>query len=262
MLLTKLKTATAVVMVTAVLTLSAAGGFYKAAAGDKPQAETSRPATRPAADVQQATTPADTQLPQSFTEPVSSEAGKNELPTTPMPRQALVRLEKRMLSMETLDLVYEPFTRWTQGRYVTAYQQVEIRKTRRYPAEIVHVYDMKGKRIDAKQLPKLVKKEIVALFSSDERAADPLNLRLFKEGTLLFVLSSAAPPPAPPSLAPAVAYPPDAPISPPPPAPAAIPYAPTIRLAPVGERVPAGSPVPPPAPSQPKAPPTVSPGQR
>src|SRR6185437_4974310 len=39
MVLTKLKTATAVVVMTA-LALSAAGGFYKAAAGDAPQAET------------------------------------------------------------------------------------------------------------------------------------------------------------------------------------------------------------------------------
>jgi hypothetical protein len=111
---------------------------------------------------------------------------------------------------------------------------------------------MKGKRIDAKQLPQLVKKETVALFSSDERAADPLNLQLFKEGTLLFVLSSVVP--GPPISA--VAYPPDAPSPPPPTAP--IPY----TQLPAGERAPANRPVPPPQAKQPKAVPSpVTPGQ-
>ena len=177
-----------------------------------------------------------------------------------MPRQALVRLEKGLLLVQTLDLIYEPITTVAQGRPITAYQNVEIRKTRRFPANTFKVYDMTGKPLDVKQLPKLLKKEIVALFSSDERAADPLTLRLFKEGTLLFVLSSAAPPPAPPlSHAPAVAYPPDAPIPPPAPATAPIPYAPTIRLAPVGEPVPSGRP---PVPAPKAAPSTVTPGQR
>ncbi len=96
------------------------------------------------------------------------------------------------MSLRTLEVISEPITVMTQGKRITVYQMVEALKTRRYLLEMVQVYDMRGRRIDAKQLPKLLKKEIIALVSDSERAADPLNLRLFKEDTLLFITPPAA----------------------------------------------------------------------
>ncbi|HEY7309652.1 MAG TPA: sigma-70 family RNA polymerase sigma factor [Gemmataceae bacterium] len=221
-----------------------------------PTVRAPQPSQPAAADVPKATPPVETKSPHAgLPEAAAREEphAKNELPDGPMPRQVLVRLEKGQLSVETPDVGYEPITVMPEGKNysVTSYQAVYVRRTRHYRPDMLKVYDMKGKRIDAKQLPKLLKKETVALFASTEQAADPLNLRLFKEGTLLFVLPSGPTPPAPavaippPGAAilpapPTVEAEPSTPI--PPPAPASpAPYAPPIRLAP-REPAPASSP--------------------
>jgi RNA polymerase sigma factor (sigma-70 family) len=188
MLVTKLKTATAV-LAAAILVLSAAGGVYKAIAGDAPTEK--QPATPPAAlDVPQAKTQAKASEQDAFKPASSEHHGKYELSTGPMPRQALVSLKNDLLLLRTLEVTYEPITMRSQGKQdqtFTTYQSVELLKTRPCPLDWVKAYDMRGQRIDTEQLPKLLQKEIVALVSDSELAADPLNLRLFKEGTLLFI---------------------------------------------------------------------------
>jgi RNA polymerase sigma factor (sigma-70 family) len=119
------------------------------------------------------------------------------LPSGPLPRQALVSLDKKELVVRTLVVFYEPVTVNFQGKPRTSYQQNEVVKTNHYSTEMIEVYDVQGKSIAKKRLAELLKKETLALVSTDPRAADPLNLRLFKEGTLLFVLPSATPPPPP-----------------------------------------------------------------
>jgi RNA polymerase sigma factor (sigma-70 family) len=86
-------------------------------------------------------------------------------------------------------------------------------KTMHYDTEMVKVYDVKGKRISTKNLPELLKKETVALAATDVQAAHPLNLRLFKEGTLLFILPPSLVQPPPPFVVPPT--PVEAPITPP-----------------------------------------------
>jgi RNA polymerase sigma factor (sigma-70 family) len=104
--------------------------------------------------------------------------GRNPLPTSAMPQQALVSLERGLLTVRTSYATYEPYQR-------TVHEVI-----RHYDTGMVKIYDMSGKSVNKKQLPELLKKERVALVSSDAHASDPLNLRLFKEGTLLFVLPS------------------------------------------------------------------------
>jgi hypothetical protein len=50
----------------------------------------------------------------------------------------------------------------------------------------VQVLDTKGKEVDKKQLPKLLKEEALAVATFGE--VDPLHLRILKEGTLIFIL--------------------------------------------------------------------------
>jgi len=133
-------------------------------------------------------------LPDREAEPALAElSGTNALPSGPMPWQALVSLDKGKLAVRTLSVYYEPITVAAGGKTRTSYQKAEILKTMHYDTEMVKVYDVKGKRISTKNLAELLKKETVALAATDAQAAEPLNLRLFKEGTLLFIL--------PPSLA-------------------------------------------------------------
>jgi hypothetical protein len=205
MLLTKLKIATAVLLVLAVVALSTAGAFYQAAASDAPEPKTpgAKPPTapdpllsrRPVDPPLQSTPPDAPSEPEKVVE--ASELTRLALPTGPMPRQALVGLEKEHLLVRTLDVIYEPVSIRNGYEVRTSYQMTEVLKTRRYQLEVVKVYDVHGQRLRDKQLPKLLKKETVALISSTDEAADPLNLRLFKEGTLLFIIPSAIGPQPP-----------------------------------------------------------------
>jgi RNA polymerase sigma factor (sigma-70 family) len=60
-------------------------------------------------------------------------------------------------------------------------------QTQTYELKDVQVFDTKGKLIDNKNLAKLVKVETVAM-ANWSQPLDPLHLRLLKEGTLTFVL--------------------------------------------------------------------------
>jgi hypothetical protein len=205
MLLTKVKTITFLLVALAAVALSTAGALYQATASDEPETKaqptrpaprtdpllTSRPAEAPLATTQP--TPSDPPA-ETEKEPNASESTRPALPTCSMPRQALVGLEKHQLYVRTLDVIYEPITTRNGYEVRTSYQQIEVLKTRRYDLNMVKVYDVHGKRIAEKQLPRLLKKETVALVSADSQAADPLNLRLFKEGTLLFILPGAVGP--------------------------------------------------------------------
>jgi RNA polymerase sigma factor (sigma-70 family) len=118
---------------------------------------------------------------------------ENRLPSSPMPRQALVRLDKGRFVVRTLDVVYEPNTVHFEGKDHTSYQKAETVRTMRYDADMAKVYDMKGKRVSKSELGDVLQKEIVALVSTDPEAADPVNLRVFKEGVLLFIFPSTPP---------------------------------------------------------------------
>jgi RNA polymerase sigma factor (sigma-70 family) len=179
MLLKKLKVLATVVLLAAVL--GTAGFFYRT----QPAAPAQPPGKVAAAEPAQAVG--------KDTEPSSlAPSAISRLPSGPMPRQALVSLEKGQLVVRTLDVTYEPNAVHFQGKTRTSYQKAETLRTRQIELEMVKAFDVRGKGIDAKELPELLKREIVALISTDSHAADPLNLRLFREGTLLFILPAAS----------------------------------------------------------------------
>jgi hypothetical protein len=57
-----------------------------------------------------------------------------------------------------------------------------------YDLDDVKVLDTKGKEVDKKDLPKLLKEETVAMASLCGQPVDPLHLRVLKDGTLTFIL--------------------------------------------------------------------------
>ncbi len=138
----------------------------------------------------------------------SSASSIRLLSSRPLPHQALVGLEKGQLVVRTLDVMYEPRVVEFEGKTHTGYQKAEILRTMQFDLSMVKVYDVHGKTVPRKDLSGLLQEETVALVSSDAQAADPLNLRLFREGTLLFILPAPSPPrPAPYSAVPAMPAP-------------------------------------------------------
>jgi len=209
MFMTKLRTVTMVLLISALV--GGAGLFCGTQAAEQgkeaPTASGPETATEPALADREA-------------EPAPAElSGKNLLSSGPMPWQALVSLEKGTLAVRTLSVHYEPITVQAGGKTATSFQKAEILRTMHYDTEMVKVYDVKGKSISTKNLPELLKKEIVALASADAHAADPLNLRLFKEGTLLFILPLSLAQATPPLFEAPIAPPPAAIPAPPAPAP-------------------------------------------
>jgi len=157
--------------------------------------------TQAAEPVQEAAGATDAQVGREV-EPLEREAksewlehgGRGLLSSNPMPQQAMVSMEKGRILVRTLDFLYTPTTVSFEGQPRTSYRKDEIMRTQRYDNEIVKVYDVKGKSVHKKELSRLLKKERLALISRDSSAVDPLNLRLFKEDTLLFVLPAELPP--------------------------------------------------------------------
>jgi hypothetical protein len=162
--------------------------------------------------------------PGGWSAPHSSRTGpKGQLPAGPAPVQVLASLGRD--------------GRLTVWHRETTYQVKQVHKThsgaapppppvkvtvavttvvpKHHDPKDVKVFDTRGKAIDPKKLPELLKKETPALVSADGQPVDALHLRLVKEGTLVFVLPAApvVPPPAVPV--------PEAPIAPPLPIPPA-----------------------------------------
>ncbi len=103
---------------------------------------------------------------------------------------------------------YRPVTRIVpdRGIPVTSYERTETWLSVNYAIEEVKTYDTRGKEVERKKLPGLLKGETLVLVSATGQPVDPLYLRLVKEGTLVIVLPVpiVPPPPAPPPLAPPV----------------------------------------------------------
>jgi RNA polymerase sigma factor (sigma-70 family) len=164
-----------------------------------------------------ATSPPSVTLP-ARTEP-KHEALHGLLPGGPPPTQILASLDKDgRLLITTVAHAYVPMeTRLPQGQKVTTYKLVSVRRSESFALDDIGVQNAAGKKIDKKDLAKLLDGEKPALMVSGAKEADPLHLRLIKDDTLVFFLPALttphAPPPAIPPLVPVVEVPP--PMAPP-----------------------------------------------
>jgi RNA polymerase sigma factor (sigma-70 family) len=143
----------------------------------------------------------------------------HRLPTGEPPRQALVSLSEEGYLTAKFRVpahYYVPVTtRTPDGNAVTSYRLKEAANLHRVQAVTYQGYTTKLKKIPAKELRKLLQEETPALVFTSGGKIDPLHLRFIKEGTLVIALKLPAPQPAPP-----VAVPPPLAPQPAPPLPA------------------------------------------
>jgi uncharacterized protein (TIGR03067 family) len=202
MVLTKVKTISAVVVLVGVFGLvGLTGGSRLVADGDTPVAEA--PASRAGSAPKKAAPLLNVV---SFVDSGTVDT-KRRLPSGPAPEQALVKLDGDKVVITVSQQVAIPKTTHTQVmtdhgveyRSVTRYELTsrlfEIRSDRKD----VQVRDTHNRKLDASELPKLLKKEIVAYVLVGSSEIDTLHLRLMKEGTLIFLIAERDglfPPPA------------------------------------------------------------------
>lgn len=215
MLFAKLRAALTVAMVLGFLGLIGGLGAYRSLAGDSagdeagdppPPTQKVAPPAKPAPSAGRPIAEVDDGFQDAF--------AADRLPDGQPPTQALVSLAKDgELIVRTGSTFYEPVTaRLADGRVVTSYRRVSQVRTEHFNRGEFKVRDTHGKPVGAKQLPNLMKGEIVALIHRSQAEIDLLHLRLIKDGTLVFLL-----PPRTTSAVPSVVEvaPPAAPLQPP-----------------------------------------------
>src|SRR5262249_23237791 len=138
-----------------------------------------------------ATPPAsDNSTPPPMIQPMGAmERNDGRLPIGPVPVQALVSLDKDKVVVKTNQPVLQPGQGVdAAGNPVAFYEVIYTLRADRYRRDEVEVYDVHRRKLDTKDLAKLLKKEVAALVLAGTREIDPLHLRLIKDGTLIFVL--------------------------------------------------------------------------
>jgi len=192
MLLTKRKIATAVllVMAVAIAGVGAGGLLRRTQAGEPPKAteKKEKPADAKAAAKQ-----------------VEEAEGDNEpgFPVAPPPLQAVASAVKdasvvkggKEVKTDVLLLTVRsdhkddnpPPTIEQEGAKTYANT-----KTTYHDLNDVQAFDTKGKRIEAKKLPDLLKKKTAVLVSADGQPVDPFYLQLVKDGTVVLILQPAS----------------------------------------------------------------------
>jgi RNA polymerase sigma factor (sigma-70 family) len=188
MLLSKLKLVAAVGMVLTLLGIGLGAGAYRGNAGEPADPPPASPKTPHAVSFADGDT----------TEAVEPKPASSKLPLSPMPTQALVSITRTgTIAVTTRSAVYQARTTLNQwNEPITSYRLIDRTTTEQYSRDDVRVYDTAGKRVAAKELPRLFKEEVTALVYVGVDKPDSLHLKLFKDGTLFLVLPAPAEPEA------------------------------------------------------------------
>jgi hypothetical protein len=110
-------------------------------------------------------------------------AEKLDLPTGPAPVPVLASMDKEgRIAITMIFMVPKK-----REDFAAGYRMVPNKVTKAFKAEEIQAYDSAGKKIDARDLPNKLEKEVLALGSANGKEVDPGYLRLVKEGTLIFV---------------------------------------------------------------------------
>jgi RNA polymerase sigma factor (sigma-70 family) len=111
-----------------------------------------------------------------------------DLPAGPMPQQALVSMDGGRVAVKmgvvTYGLRKEKAAAGGVERYT--YQPLTMVRTHHVDADKVRVFDTRGREIKSPKLRVLLKEQVLGLVVSTD--PDPLQLRLIKDGTLVFRL--------------------------------------------------------------------------
>jgi RNA polymerase sigma factor (sigma-70 family) len=133
------------------------------------------------------------------------------LPNSAMPTPALVRLAGQGRVEVRLKVRVTTYVQITgpDGQTFVVPKMAYVPRSSYCELDALQAFDTTGKELDRKALSRLLKKEVLGLIYHAGQELDPLQLRLFKEGTPVFVLPLPAPPAAvqPPLAAPATPLP-------------------------------------------------------
>jgi uncharacterized protein (TIGR03067 family) len=195
MLITRLKTLSAVALVLGLLGTGLGTGLVQVPASPAQDAPPQRTSEAPPEQV-----------------PGIRNISMNELPSGLPPVQAVVSLdEDGSLIAQTRVTFVRPVTSVaSDGRQVTFYRQMEVLQSHHIRRGEFQAFDTKLKKISPKELRKRLKDETPALvfWTTNNKRIDPLHMRFIKEGTMVFSLSQQLAPPTAPAPAPAVIPPP------------------------------------------------------
>jgi RNA polymerase sigma factor (sigma-70 family) len=156
--------------------------------------------------------------------PVQAPAA-DRLPSSAMPTPALVRLDGQgrvVVRLKVHATRYEQRT-GPDGQTFVVPVSAYVPQSSHFGLDTLRAFDTTGKEMGRQDLARLLKKEVLGLVYANGQEPDPLQLRLFKVGTPVFVLPMPLPPTgvqppltAPPTPAPAVpgVVPPPAPLGP------------------------------------------------
>ena len=143
-------------------------------------------------------------------EEIQKERAMNRLPSGRAPVQAWAKIvdAKRVIVRQEA-VVYGIVTKQVQVKQaepagvlpapavktqeVASYTPMLTQCERVFDTDKLLILDMQDKPSDISELPAKLKKETLVLVSADGEKVDPLHLRLYKQGTLLFII----PPPQP-----------------------------------------------------------------
>jgi RNA polymerase sigma factor (sigma-70 family) len=148
--------------------------------------------------------PADRLFVTAFVDSGTVQKNDARLPVGPAPIQALVSLDKGKVVVRTNQPAVVPNTIVdSQGRNLTYYQTVYTLRTDRFDREAVEICDAQGRKLNTRDLAKLLKEETPALLSVG--SFDPLHLRFVKKETLVLTVPQSVgglPPAVPATLSP------------------------------------------------------------
>jgi hypothetical protein len=112
----------------------------------------------------------------------------------PVKRVAVLDQAGQVRVQETLT---KEVTLWNKGPLVKggtpSSKKVTFTRTTAYDPREVQVYDPRGRTVDPKDLPKLLKNPVPVLVSTDGKKVHPFYLRNVKKGTLVLVLPKSKP---------------------------------------------------------------------
>ena len=159
-----------------------------------------RPEPEEISAVKSAAAPPDTETTKKAkAEPVATDREQLKLPRfypTALVQGIVVLKDGKLIVKTNEASSYTPVTEVINGKRVTKYVQGAEVTTSVYEAKDLKVTVVGGKRVSEKELPRLLRKEIIALITYSGEEFDPLHLRFIKDGTLLIHLSRPEPAPA------------------------------------------------------------------
>src|SRR5262249_44421913 len=122
--------------------------------------------------------------------PAAKAPSADRLPSSVMPTPALVRLDRqgRVVVLHKVRVTHYVQKTTPDGLNVVVPETAYVSYQSSFGLDALRAFDTTGKEMDRNVLTRLLKKEVLGLIYPAGQELDSLQLRLFKEGTPVFVL--------------------------------------------------------------------------